>query len=166
MRPPSDRRASGWRYWAPGAALSLRKASVSPGFCCWNPEICTPCPLRGIASFPLDALDKEWRFFMSRVGLVDNSHSAPQGVADRGSRRPGIFPQAAGIIDVSFGNQCRHGQFASNPAQAAESIWEIEALSAGRVAGFAACRRYINLNWLISRARMRPLRRYRNTIED
>jgi len=143
--PPSDRCAGGWRNWVAGAALSLRKASQSPGSRCWNPEICTPCPLRGIASFSLDALDKKWRFFMSRVGLADNSRSALRGVAGGRSGRAVIFPQAADNMKVNLRNQCRHGQFASIPAQAAESIREIEALSAGRVARFAACRRYARL---------------------
>lgn len=75
---------------------------------------------------------------MSRVGLADNSHSAPQGVADRGSRSPVIFSQAAVMMNVNPGNQYRHGQFASIPAQAAECIREIEALSASRAARFAA----------------------------
>jgi hypothetical protein len=75
---------------------------------------------------------------MSRVGLADNSHSAPQGVADRGSRCPVIFPQAAVIMNVNLGNQYRHGQFASIPAQAVGTIRKTEVLSAGRVTRFVA----------------------------
>jgi hypothetical protein len=140
LRPPADRRTGGWRYREPGAVLALHKASVSPGSCCWNPGTSLQCPLRGIASSSLDALDIEWRFFMSRVGLADNSLSEQQGVADHGSGRSVHFPQAAENMKVNFHNQFRQGHFASIPAQVDGANRDIEALNAGCVTRFAAGR--------------------------
>jgi hypothetical protein len=54
-----------------------------------------------------------------------------------------IFPQAAGNMKINLRNQCRHEQFVSIPTRAAGAIREIEALSAGRAAQFAAGRKYI-----------------------
>jgi hypothetical protein len=61
-----------------GAALSLRKASVSLELFIGDDREFSRCPERGIASFGLDALDVEWRTFMSRDQARDNSHSGKQ----------------------------------------------------------------------------------------
>jgi hypothetical protein len=75
---------------------------------------------------------------MSRAGLADNSHSATQGAAHYRSECPVVFSQAVDYMKVNLRNPCRHGQFASIPAQAAGTFWKTEALSADRVARFAA----------------------------
>lgn len=75
---------------------------------------------------------------MSRVGLADNSHSATQGAVHCGSECPVVFSQAVDYMKVNLRNPCRHGQFASIPAQAAGTFRKTEALSAGRVTRFAA----------------------------
>jgi len=75
---------------------------------------------------------------MSRAGLADNSHSATQGAAHHRSECPVVFSQAVDYMKVNLRNPCRHGQFASIPAQAAGAIRKTGVLSAGRVARFAA----------------------------
>ncbi len=77
---------------------------------------------------------------MSRIGLANNSLSEQQGVADHGSGRSVNFSQPEENMKVNLRNQCRHGHFASIPAQVAGAIRDLEALNAGRVARFAARR--------------------------
>jgi hypothetical protein len=74
---------------------------------------------------------------MSRVGLADNSHSAPRLVGDHGFESQVDFRQPANILNANFRNQCRHDHFSSIPAQIAGAIWNTEPMSAGRMAPFA-----------------------------